>query len=211
MKRACDENAPKKEFSARLDSQSVAWFTPELEEKIRERNNLLQKQREFFSSKTKTLLKMLTNEIGKLKSKLKRLHYSGKMEECAKDGRKLWELLREATRSQKVEDNTLPNQPDEETASNFNRFFATIGWKTFQAVGGKQKKFVAQSESGFTFPEITKNEIEAILDSLKPKTAVGHDDCERRRGAPVNRNSSEALRKLYLQKQLVTCNFETRQ
>ena len=75
-----------------------------------------------------------------------------------------------------MEENTLPDHPNKERANEFNSFFATIGWKTFQAVGGKVINFTPKSETGLVFHETTPAEIVMILNNLKTKTAVGYDE-----------------------------------
>ena len=78
----------------------IPWYTSQLLELIDEREQLLADHQLLRSKTSKSTLKTISNKIKSLKRKLKKDHYQSKIEENKSNSKKLWELLKEVTRSQ---------------------------------------------------------------------------------------------------------------
>ena len=110
-----------------------------------------------------------------MKRKLKKLHFGREIEANRKDGRKLWQLLREATNMKETNNATEPTNLTKPIANVFNSFFATIGKKTLQKLGTHEPTFIPSATSGYSFHPITPSEVELLIENLKTNTAVGYD------------------------------------
>ena len=175
IRQACDRNAPEKTFKQRAVSQCAPWFTPELFDLKEQKEEALTADREKNTSETKEKLRALCNKIKSVKRKLKKEHYAMKIEQHQDNSKKLWQLLREATRSQADDANTEPESLDIPTANAFNHFFSTVGRTTLEKLNLSEPSFSPTAEHGFTFQPTTPSEIEELINGIKCNSATGHD------------------------------------
>ena len=139
--------------------------------------------------KKKSFYKVYSNKLTKLKTLSKKLYYTSKFDECQKDARKVWNVIR----------STLPNsKPIKDTpdslvtdrgitsdyknkADEFNKFFCSIGSNlannfsntSFESFSTYLNKRVSSSIY-LNIPNPT--EIFNAIYCLKNNKAVGHDD-----------------------------------
>ena len=155
----CDKHAPFRTFKPRQKNEYAPWFTLELIRLIEEKETALCSHRSLRTRSSKASLKSLTNRIKSLKRKLKKQHYASLIEQHKNNSKKLWELLKEATRTQTTDSNTEPDDMDKQKANTFNNFFATIGRKTLERLNLTEPAFTPTATHGFTFDPTTPSEI----------------------------------------------------
>ena len=155
----CDRNAPEKEFKPRNQLQQPPWFTPELVRLIKEKGEALCYHRFHQTSTTRADLKILTSKIKSLKRKLKKEHFTLQIEKHRCNSKKLWQLLKEATRSQVTDFNTEPDDMNKHKANVFNNFFATIGRKTLLHLNLNETVFTPTSTT--LQPAMTKSQLKS--------------------------------------------------
>ena len=131
--------------------------------------------------KKKFFYKVYSNKLTKLKTLSKKLYYISKLDECQKDARKVWNVIR----------STLPNSkpikdiPDllvtdhgtisdyQNIADEFNKIFCSISNTSFKSFSTYLNKRVSSSIY-LNIPNPTK--IFNAIYSVKNNKAVGHDD-----------------------------------
>ena len=172
---ACDNNAPEKVFKQRNEIQAAPWFTPELESLKVQKEEALILHRCLRTRQSKEKLRKLTNTIKSIKRKLKREHYDAKISQHKDNSKKLWQILKEATRTLADDRNTEPDELNKPTANNFNHFFATIGKTTLEKLDVTEPTFLPTTNHGFSFEPTTSEEVEKLIDSMKENTATGYD------------------------------------
>ena len=91
------------------------------------------------------------------------------------NSKKLWQLLKEATKTQADNTSVEPEILNQTTANKFNNFFATIGRKTLEKLNISEPSFTPTLNHGLTFDPTTPSEIEKLIDGMKLNSAVGHD------------------------------------
>ena len=124
-----------------------------------------------------------------MNKKLKREHYEGLLDKHQNDGKRIWEILREVTRSKETPEDKLPSNLDKQTANTFNQYFATVGSRALETLGLDVEEFQPAKTDGFVFSDETPQSIKNIMDDLKTNVAVGHDNLPAR----IYKEMSETL------------------
>ena len=176
IRKACDVNAPVKEFKPRRNCDLPPWYTSDLIKLIEEKQHLLTRNRALRTRITKQLLKTITNKIKSMKRKLKKDHYCSKIEQNRGNSKKLWELLKEATRTKVNKSPTEPDNINATIANTFNRFFATVGKKTLEKLNITEPKFMPSANDGYRFSMTTPTEVGKLIEMMKSNSAAGHDN-----------------------------------
>ena len=99
------------------------------------------------------IVKSITNKITHLKRSLKRSFYRGKIEEYAGDAKKMWNILKEITQSEKKSQYIEPDNLDQNMADNFNKYFATIGTNIQMKLNVQEKGRCEISRDHFKFKD----------------------------------------------------------
>ena len=120
-------------------------------------------------------LQELSKITSSMKRNLKRDYYSAKFEECIDDSKKTWELLREVTGNNKIQDNIEPANITKVKANMFNKYFATIGAETLKTMGTTVTEYTPSCTKGFKLREIKAEDVEDVINGMKINTAVGYD------------------------------------
>ena len=97
-----DLHAPLVEKNLRYKPKYIPWFTNDLKDMIKEKNELLQDYFSHSLQSYKTRLKNLGNKITMLKRNLKKKYITEKLEEADGDGRKSWNLINSISGRQKI-------------------------------------------------------------------------------------------------------------
>ena len=172
-------HAPLIEKNVENKPKYIPWFSNELREMIKSKNELLQ---DYFShgiESYKTRLKSLSNKITSLKRNLKQQYITKKMEEAQGDGKKCWNLLNSITNRQKIRDEKEPDMMTQEKADRFNKFFATIGTEIQKKIGVRpdtHNPTIKPNNPTFSFKEETPSNIEKIIDKIRIDVATGNDN-----------------------------------
>ena len=73
-----------------------------------QRRELVHKNRCHFTSERKSIITALTKKIKQTNRRLKSKHYENLLDEHQNDGRRVWEILKEVTRSKEIPEDKLP-------------------------------------------------------------------------------------------------------
>ena len=92
-----------------------------------------------------------------------------------RNSKKLWELLKEATRTLDTKSTTEPDNMDKSKANSFNNFFATVGKKTLEKLNVTETSFTPSALNGYSFKKTTPSEIGKLIEIMKPNSAAGYD------------------------------------
>ena len=174
-----DSHAPLIQKTVGNKRSYIPWFSNELKEMIKSKNELLQ---DYFSQgieSYKTRLKVLANKITTLKRNLKQQYITEKINEAQGDGKKLWNMLNYMTNRQKSRDDKEPDMMTQEKADRYNKFFATVGMEIQKKIGISQESSVPVFQpnmSAFSFKEETQSNIEKIIDKMRIDVATGNDN-----------------------------------
>ena len=172
--------APLTELCIVKKPKPVPWFTNELRELIKVKNNMLQDSFLCGYSVFKTRIKAITNTINHLKRKLKRKFLSESLKDAENDSKKSWEIINTVVDRKQNKEKTEPDAMSQEKANSFNKYFANVG-KEIQdnlKLNVEPKNIVGQC--GFEFKNETNESIVKIINSLKTETATGYDEISAR-------------------------------
>ena len=178
--------APLVEIKSRNKRRGIPWFTEELKNMIRSKNELLQ---DYYTSGLewyKKRLKVVNNNINYLKRSLKKTYINDQLEKAGKDSKEVWKVYNLITRRTKVKETKEPDLMNQQKADNYNKFFATVGLeiqKKLEETGQSLHKpdipenSVTQnsSKATFAFEQETVLNIEKIIDNIRIEVAVGED------------------------------------
>ena len=171
-----EKHAPIKEVKTRTVNVKVPWFTQELVDKIKLKNELLRDWYTYHLEEDNKAVKKLKNEINHLKAKLKKKYYTEKFREYEGDSKKTWKLLKQATGTTHIHETIEPENITKEKANKYNQFFATIGSEIQKKLKVMCHRTSFTGQSGFTFYPETEEKVEKLIDRIRHDVAVGHDD-----------------------------------
>ena len=142
LKNISNKHAPLKTIKISKKNKKVPWFTPELKEMIRTKNELLKDCYEHSFKPYRKKLTILANEIKSKKRKLKQIFIKKELEKAGKDIKKLWKILNFISNRTKTNENAEPENINQELADKYNKFFSEIGIKIQKELknGKKNKK-----------------------------------------------------------------------
>ena len=132
-------------------------------------------ERKTGDPRIKERLRFISNKLKNLKRKGKRNYYSGKIEK-EKDGRKLWDILKEVTNTTKQKEEIEPENANQDTANSFNSYFANIGKDIQQTlnVTDAEQPPSSNNKQGFAFQPENIEIIEKIIKGIRPTVATGY-------------------------------------
>ena len=177
IKKAADENAPFKTFKRKEDDNShVPWFTQELRELIKKRNNLLKLYQLYHNSEDKITIKKWRNQINYMKKSLKKTYYTNKLYEYKGKPKDIWKVLKDATGNHEEKENIEPEDMDQNKANHFNNYFATIGKKLQEKLGiaSTEPDLMNSTHEGFSFHEENEETISKLIDKIRTDVATGY-------------------------------------
>ena len=175
MQETADIHAPEKEFKVGKEKNKVKWFSDDLKEKIKQKNELLS---DYFTSGAKSLYERankLKNDINHMKRKLKKAYYTEKIEEADKDSKKLWQLLKEITGTGKNKDSVEPEMLTQEKVNSHNKFLATVGAEIQKQLKVQNHPTDYTALKGFQFKEEKNDDVVKLIDRIRIDVAVGSD------------------------------------
>ena len=157
------------------------WMTHDLLSDIRKRNKLV-KQKDKLNE-----YKQLRNDIVKRKRKAEKNYYEKKINECWKDLKGMWNILKMAM-NQVSNKTSLPTafnsdgkwiSDKKENANNFNEFYSNVGPKANASIPGSQKtarqyleKSQARNAYSIFTPTFRENDIKLAAQKLNKKTST---------------------------------------
>ena len=153
------------------------WYTKDLKNKIKEKNNLL---KDFYETGHPSLKKRLEIEhktIKNTKFHLKKDFINEKVEKADNDISELWKLLNLLTdkpKTKKIE----PDKITQEKANEFNKYFATVGSNIQEKLKDKLDKttFKNFDNNTFHFVEEQEETIKKLIKDINEKVATGEDN-----------------------------------
>jgi hypothetical protein len=174
------KHAPIKESERRHTTTDIPWYTPELKNKINLKNEILRDWYMYRDDEDYKVVKKMKNEINHLKTKLKKQYYKEKFQQCEGDSKKTWRILKEITRTDINKETTEPENMNKEKANKFNKFFATVGTEIQKKLRVMKHRSTFSGLAGFKFVLETEENVEKLIDRIRPDVAVGYDDISAR-------------------------------
>ena len=171
--------APLVEKNLKNKPKHIPWFTNELKEMIKTKNELLQDYFSYGLEAYKNRLKSISNSITSLKRNLKKSYITEKLEEADGDGKKCWKLINSITGRQKNKEDKEPDMMTQEKADRFNKFFATIGSEIQKKIGVRPQRQIPKMKANmpsFKFKDEEQSNIEKIIDKIRIEVATGKDN-----------------------------------
>ena len=182
MQDTADMYAPVVEKKEQNRKKYVPWFTNELKEMIKSKNELLQDYFNHGIQSYKARIKALSNRITQIKRDLKKKFITDKVEEANGDSRKCWKILDLVTNRQKVKEVKEPDMMTQEKANRCNTFFATIGMEIQKKLGINPQTTdfnnITQPPNcpAFKFNDDKQSTIEKLIDKIRIDVATGEDN-----------------------------------
>ena len=173
-------HAPTKTIKTKKEKMEVPWFTDELTEKIKLKNEILRDWYIYGLKEDKKAVKKLKNEINHLKYKLKRKYYTEQFRKHEGDMKKTWKLLKEATGNTNIHETIEPENMNKERANKFNHFFATVGSEIQKKLKVMKHRTNFNGLVGFKFQPETEQTVEKLIDRIRHDVAVGPDNISAR-------------------------------
>ena len=168
--------APIKIIRQKDKTKHIPWYTTELKNLIKDKNQSLSNYFYFGLDVFKKHAKELTNKIKHLKTKLKSKYFTDRISEFKDNPRKYWQIINDLTQRTETKETTEPDKMSQDKADNFNQYFATVG-ENIQKKLKKQFQIENLSEiQGFNFKLETSASIGKMIDNIKSNVATGHDD-----------------------------------
>ena len=199
---AINSIAPMKILKLKEKKKHIPWFTTELQNLIKAKNQFLEDYFCYGLSIFKDKTKEITNKIKHLKRKLKSLYFTEKISSCQNDAKKSWQVINQITQRTVSKETTEPDKMNQDKADNFNKYFATVGEEIQKNL---KKEFQAESFEGlqgFDFQLETKASIDKIIDQIRGDVAIGHDEI----GARIIKDGKPTLAPILTQ--LVNLSYE---
>ena len=197
------KHAPIKEVVKSKKRKFIPWFSKELENLIEEKQRRLKLSRLYGRPSDIKLVKILSNNITRLKRKCKKAYYSEKLQQYEGEPKKMWKILKEVTQTEKKPNSTEPEFIDQKTANQFNTFFATVGSEIQKRLNIKGRSEGVTATGQFKFKEENKETIVKLIDRIKIDVAVGTDDINARLLKDAKHTIAETLT------QLVNISYKT--
>ena len=170
------KHAPITEKTKKKTRNGIPWYTKELEQRIQERKNKLKLYRLYGDRKDSKAASNLTNVINHLKRKLKKRHYTEKIEKYEGDPKNLWKILKDITQTTPLKSTAEPENMDQGKANQYNKFFATIGSEIQKLLGVKENSHPTSNTGNFKFKEETEETIIGLIDRIRADVATGEDN-----------------------------------
>ena len=191
LRNVCDTTAPIKTIKIPKEENSVPWFNSEVHHLKNVKKSLLTIQHKDRHPLVKERIRAITNKLKSIKRKLKREYLTKKIDEKANDGKKLWELLREATNTKAEPCDIEPDNVTQQQADEFNAYFANVGRSVQQRLGMHETGYQPNiNREGFGFTPETSDTVEKMIQDLRITVATG--SCQT--PARILRDLSEAIR-----------------
>ena len=173
--------APLKEITLNRKRKGLPWITEEIRELTEEKNQMLLDSYSHGFEKYKKRIKKMTNLINCRKRNEKKKFISEEIEKAGLDVRRLWKLLNMLTGRGKSKKNVEPDNITQNTANEYNKYFATIGTKIQEELNFKKPLKPIPNNKRSELPEfVFKNEnatkIKKIIENIKNNVAVGCDN-----------------------------------
>ena len=186
IQETAQKHAPLVEKKCKNHKKSVPWFTSELKNMIKSKNELIT---DYFTTGYqfyKERIKALCNNINYQKRELKKEYINDQLDKANGNSKEVWKVYNETTKRTKSKETIEPDLMSQEKADKFNRFFATIGLDI-------QKKLQSQnqpttdpedtdnsetsnpSQPHFQFKNETIPDIEKLIDNIRNDVAIGED------------------------------------
>ena len=183
-----DTHAPLRPISRRMKKLlQKPWITKGLLTSIKKKRRMF-KSHFLSGEKKKSFYKVYSNKLTKLKTLSKKLYYTSKFDECQKDARKVWNVIRSMLPNSKpINDTPDSLVTDRGTTSDyqniadeFNKFFCSIGSNLANNFSNTSFKsfstYLTKRVSSSIYLNIPNHtEIFNAIYSLKNNKAVGHD------------------------------------
>ena len=174
-----ESHAPYVEKTINPSKKSIPWFTQELKDMIKSKNEYIQDLYSHGIQSYKQRIKNISNKINQLKRNLKEKFITEKLDEAKYDSRKCWKILNKVTNRTTRKEATEPEMMTQEKANSHNRFFATIGIEIQRKLGLNVEPTPTDEaddhKEDFNFAPETEDNIGKLIDNIKIDIATGED------------------------------------
>ena len=179
-----ESHAPLVEKNINTQKKTIPWFTKELKDLIKSKNEYIQDLYSHGLQSYKKRITDLSNKITQLKRNLKEKFLAEKLEEAQNDARKCWKILNAVTNRTKVKEAIEPEMMSQAKANGYNRYFATVGIEIQKKLGiDIQSTTQVETDSHhpkFEFAPESENSIEKLIDKIRIDVATGEDSISAR-------------------------------
>lgn len=181
IQETAQKHAPVVEINSKNRKKSIPWFTNELKNLIKSKNELLQ---DYFTSgleSYKRRVKIISNNINYLKRHLKKTYINDKLDQANGDSKEVWKVYNLTTRKTKVKETIEPDMMNQHKADKCNTYFATIGLEIQKKLKNNNQPpnipedLTPPSHLNFKFKPETISNIEKIIDNIRSDVAIGED------------------------------------
>ena len=177
-------HAPIIEVKLSNKKKDIPWYTKDLTELIKKKNELLIDSYHHGMKRFKNRITFYTNKIKNTKKKLKRSFIIKTIKDAGKNPKKLWKLYNLLINKQKAKVVTEPSNINQEKANAYNEYFSEVGITTqnkIKSIANSKNIRIQLRKSNkalikFAFTKITPEVVSKIIDNLKLNTAVGLDN-----------------------------------
>lgn len=180
IQQTAEQHAPLVEVNNLRRKKHLPWFSKQLKEMIKIKNELLSDFYCHSLTSYKPRIASLTNKINQMKRNLKRKFINEKMDEAKEDSNKCWKLLNYITYRKKSKKVTEPEMMTQDKADKYNNFFATIGIEIQKQLGVNHEQcsnpHEIQVQGNFKFSEENESTIGKLIDRIKTDVATGDDN-----------------------------------
>ena len=176
MQTTAQSHAPLKEIKIGGSKTSAPWTNEELEDTIKQKNELVKDYFQYGKSVFKNRIKKIANKITHMKRKLKTAYITAKLKDAEGNVKKTWNLLNLVTNREIRKETIEPENLNQEKVDKYNKFFATVGTEIQKELHFEPHEEQIAGLVGFKFMSITPEVVIKLIDQIKPDVAVGNDN-----------------------------------
>jgi hypothetical protein len=182
-----NESFPIQEKVIKAKYLNCPWITKEIRKSSKQKQKLYEKYLKNRSEANLSLYKQYKNLFEKIKKQQKKKYYSNQIKKFNGDSKKTWDVMMEImgkskSNSKKMPSRVIINEKESKNkrdiSNKFNNYFANIGEdlaSKIQCPNNSFKSYLTGSQCSFSFNELTQDELETAMKSIKIKSP-GIDD-----------------------------------
>ena len=177
-----EKHAPTIEIKLTEKKKDIPWYTKDLGELIKKKNELLIDSYHYGMKRFKNKITFFKNKISSMKRKLKRSFIIKTIKAAKNDPKKLWRLYNLLVNKQKAKVVVEPTNITQKDANACNEYFSQVGIN-IQKKLGKRKSSISNKNSSsnkscpkFSFIDVSTEDVTKIINNLKLNTAIGLDN-----------------------------------
>ena len=177
-----EKHAPTIEIKLSDKKKEIPWYTKDLGELIKKKNELLIDSYHYGMKRFKNKITFFKNKITSTKRKLKRDYIIKTIKAAKNNPKKLWRLYNILVNKQKAKVVIEPTNITQKDANACNEYFSQVGINIQKKIGKWKASSPNKNPPGnkpspkFSFLDINADDVMKIINSLKLNTAIGLDN-----------------------------------